>query len=80
MYEDEYKLLANDTEVYADEYVAATLAVKFRLFPDLSTHVDIVAAFAGGVPVPAGSFPSNQTCSPAMDVGTKMIQRRVAKP
>jgi hypothetical protein len=37
--------------------------------PDLSNHVDTEAPFAGTVPVPEGSVPSNHIEQPPIDVG-----------
>ena len=52
-------------------WYAAWLAVvgtALRAFPDLSTHVAIVAPLAGTAPL-LGSEPSSHTCKPALSVG-----------
>ena len=35
----------------------------------LFTHADTLAPFAGATPVPAGSFPSNHSAHPGIDLG-----------
>jgi hypothetical protein len=64
-------LLLNCIALSADEYVAAELAVKLYPLPDLSVHVETDDAFAGAVPVPAGSDPSNHKEHPLTDFGVK---------
>ena len=48
--------------------VGEDIPVPFLEDPDLSTQVDTTAAVAGGVPVAAGSAPSNQSCRPEIVV------------
>jgi hypothetical protein len=56
--------------VPAPLYVAwlAVVGTALRAFPDLSTHVAIVAPFDGTAPL-LGSEPSSHTWSPAISVG-----------
>ena len=59
-------------------YVAVPLKVGVEeVFELLSIHVVTVAPVAGGVPVPAGSFPSNHTWHPVRLVGTNEVGRPI---
>ena len=54
-----------------DTYVGVPPAVAFRADVDLSVHVETVAPAEGGVPVPAGSKPSNQRAQDVIFLGLK---------
>jgi hypothetical protein len=54
-------------------YVGLPVEVACFPFPDLSYHVVTTELFAGFVPVPRGSAPSNQTCRPVTEFGLKAV-------
>jgi hypothetical protein len=47
--------------------------------PDLSIQEVTIAPLAGGTPVPLGSAPSNQSCSPGMYVGIEETNKDICR-
>jgi len=56
-----------------DTKVGVPPFVQLRADTDLSVQVDTVAPLEGGVPVPAGSVPSNQRTQPLTLLGVKVV-------